>query len=76
MLNDVLAQVAEATGIGLFSACQPDGSLGPGGCAGADVHRRPTGCTTTIVAMPAWPSALADAILDGLRETRALSARR
>ena len=53
VLNAVLAQVAKATGIGLFSRA---GLMAAWDQAGTPPLRSSpaTGCTTTIAAMPAW----------------------
>jgi acyl-CoA thioesterase I len=75
VLNAVLAQVAKATGIGLFSraglmaAWDQAGTPPLAFIASDGLHHNDRGYACVA-------SALADAILDGLRETRALSARR
>jgi acyl-CoA thioesterase-1 len=73
MLNNVLAQVAEATGTGLFSraalmtAWDQEGMPAPTFIASDGLHHNDHGYTCVA-------GALADAILHGLRETHALSA--
>jgi lysophospholipase L1-like esterase len=75
VLDKVLAQVAEATGTGLFSraalmtAWDQEGTPALRFIATDGLHHNDRGYACVA-------SALADAILDGLRETRALSARR
>jgi lysophospholipase L1-like esterase len=75
VLNNVLAQVAKATGIGLFSraslmaAWDKEGAPALTFIASDGLHHNDHGYACVA-------SALADAILDGLRETRTLSARR
>jgi acyl-CoA thioesterase I len=75
VLNAVLAQVAAATGTGLFSraalmtAWDQEGAPEITFIAADGLHQNDRGYVCTA-------KALADAILDGLRETRTLSARR
>lgn len=75
VINAVLAQVAKATGTGLFSrsslmaAWDLEGTPPRAFIASDGLHHNDRGYACVA-------GALADAILDGLRETRALSARR
>ncbi len=75
VLDKVLAQVAEATGTGLFSraalmaAWEQEGTPALRFIATDGLHHNDRGYACVA-------SALADAIVDGLRATRALSARR
>ena len=74
-LDAILAQVAQATGTGLFSraalmtAWDKEGAPEIAFIAADRLHENDRGYVCTA-------KALADAILDGLRETRTLSARR
>jgi lysophospholipase L1-like esterase len=74
-LNAILAEVAKATGTGLFSradlmaAWSEAGTAAPAFIAADGLHHNDRGYVCVA-------DALADAILHGLRETRALSARR
>jgi lysophospholipase L1-like esterase len=75
VLNAILAQVAKATGIGLFSRASLMAAWDHAGLppltfiAGDGLHHNDLGYVCVA-------GALADALVDGLRETRALSARR
>jgi len=75
LMDAILAQVAEATGVGLFSraalmsAWAREGAPAITFIAADNLHQNDRGYECTA-------RALADAILDGLRETRTLSARK
>ncbi|HUB11403.1 MAG TPA: SGNH/GDSL hydrolase family protein [Acetobacteraceae bacterium] len=75
LMDAILAQVAQATGVGLFSrsalmaAWQQEGAPEPTFISSDGLHQNDRGYVCTA-------RALADAILDGLRATRTLSAKR